>query len=78
MQARYDSFLLDVVTFISATVFLVRIGLGFQRMDTRYRNQVIGAHFFQTQILLLQATATRWAGRCVGGRCGAGLILITR
>jgi hypothetical protein len=35
-QARYDSVLVDVITFGSAAVLLVRIVLGYQRMADRW------------------------------------------
>ncbi|EFJ49215.1 hypothetical protein VOLCADRAFT_90139 [Volvox carteri f. nagariensis] len=39
-QARYDSMLVDVITFGSAAVLLVRIILGYQRMADRFRSVV--------------------------------------
>lgn len=34
-QARYDSILLEIVTLVSAGVFIVRVVLGYQRMVER-------------------------------------------
>ncbi|KAG2494283.1 hypothetical protein HYH03_007636 [Edaphochlamys debaryana] len=39
-QARYDNLILDVLTFGSAAVLLVRIILGYQRMADRFRSVV--------------------------------------
>ncbi|GIL76479.1 hypothetical protein Vretimale_6016 [Volvox reticuliferus] len=39
-QARYDSMLVDIITFGSAAVLLVRIVLGYQRMSDRFRSVV--------------------------------------
>lgn len=36
MQARYDNLLLEGVTFVSATVLIIRIVLGYQRMADRW------------------------------------------
>ncbi|GLI64788.1 hypothetical protein VaNZ11_008193 [Volvox africanus] len=39
-QARYDSMLVDAITFGSAAVLIVRIVLGYQRMSDRFRSVV--------------------------------------
>ncbi|GFH09653.1 uncharacterized protein HaLaN_04834, partial [Haematococcus lacustris] len=57
-QARYDSLLLDLVTLLSASVFVLRIALGFKRMDDRYRNQV--AEVLRGKTIASDATALEY------------------
>ncbi|KAF5826438.1 hypothetical protein DUNSADRAFT_3102 [Dunaliella salina] len=57
-QARYESFYLDVVTAVSASIFLIRIFLGFRRQVDRYRVRL--AEILREKTVACDATAIQY------------------